>query len=109
MSGEFVSGGTAVAAFVIALFFVRYWRQTRDPLFFMFAGGFLTFAASRLILAFFDEDDEGRIFIYGLRLVAFTLILVAIVQKNRTPAGQSDATARDGYDTQAVSQLSTRH
>jgi drug/metabolite transporter superfamily protein YnfA len=85
MSADFVSGGTAVAAFVIALFFIRYWRQTRDPLFFMFAGGFLTLGISRLILAFLDEDDEGRVFVYGLRLVAFTLILVAIIHKNRTP------------------------
>ena len=83
MSAEFVSGGTAVAAFVIALYFIRYWRHTRDPLVFMFSAGFLTFAISRLILAFLDEDDEGRVFIYGLRLVAFILILVAIIDKNR--------------------------
>ena len=40
-----------------------YWQQTRDRLFLMFAGGFLTFAVSRLILAFLDEDDEGRVFV----------------------------------------------
>ena len=64
MSADFVSGGTMVAALVIALFFLRYWRQTRDRLFLMFAGGFFTFALSRLILAFLDEDDEGRVFVY---------------------------------------------
>jgi hypothetical protein len=42
---------------------------------------------SRLILAFLDEDDEGRIFVYGLRLVAFLLILAAIVDKNRGGRG----------------------
>jgi peptidoglycan/LPS O-acetylase OafA/YrhL len=82
-----MSGGTTVAAVVIALFFLRYWRQTGDSLFGMFAAGFVTFGLSRFILAFLDEDDEGRVFIYALRLAAFALILAAIVNKNRTPRG----------------------
>jgi drug/metabolite transporter superfamily protein YnfA len=83
MSADFVSGATMAAALVIALIFFRYWLQSRDRLFLMFSLGFLVFAGSRLILAFLDEDDEGRIYVYGLRLVAFLLILAAIVDKNR--------------------------
>ncbi len=83
MSADFVSGATMAAALVIALIFFRYWRQTRDRLFLGFALGFAVFALSRLILAFMHEDDEGRIFVYGLRLAAFLLILAAIVDKNR--------------------------
>jgi hypothetical protein len=83
VSADFVSGATMAAALVIAVIFFRYWRQTRDRLFLGFALGFAVFAASRLILAFMDEDDEGRIFVYGLRLLAFLLILAAIVDKNR--------------------------
>ena len=83
MSADFVSGATMAAALVIALIFFRYWRQTHDRLFLGFALGFAVFAASRLILAFMHEDDEGRIFVYGLRLLAFLLILAAIVDKNR--------------------------
>ena len=86
MSADLISGGTIVAALVITLFFFRYWQQTRDRLFLMFAGGFLTFAVSRLILAFLDEDDEGRVFVYALRLLAFALILAAIIDKNRSAA-----------------------
>ena len=71
MSGDFISGGTMVAGLTIAVFFLRYWLQTRDRLFLIFSAGFLVFAASRLLLAFLDEDDEGRILVYGLRLVAF--------------------------------------
>lgn len=71
MSAEFLSGATMVASTVIALFFLRYWRETRDRLFLMFAGGFFTFALSRLLLAFLDEEDEGRVLVYMLRLVAF--------------------------------------
>lgn len=85
MSSDLVSGGTIVAAAVVALFFFRYWRLTRDRLFAMFAAGFLTFAVSRVILAFLDEDDEGRVFVYAFRLIAFALILAAIIDKNRSP------------------------
>jgi drug/metabolite transporter superfamily protein YnfA len=84
VSAEFLSGATMVASAVIALFFLRYWRETRDRLFLMFAGGFFTFALSRLLLAFLDEKDEGRVLVYMLRLVAFALILAAIVEKNRS-------------------------
>jgi Family of unknown function (DUF5985) len=83
VSAEFVSGATMACSLVIAAFFLRYWIQTRDRLFLGFALGFAVFASSRLILAFLDEDDEGRILVYGLRLVAFLLILAAIVEKNR--------------------------
>ena len=85
MSSDLVSGGTIVAAAVVALFFFRYWRLTRDRLFAMFAAGFLTFAVSRVILAFLEEDDEGAVFVYAFRLIAFALILAAIIDKNRSP------------------------
>jgi hypothetical protein len=83
VSADFVSGATMAASLVIAVFFWRYWIQTHDRLFLGFALGFAVFAVSRLALAFFEEDDEGRVFVYGLRLLAFLLILAAIVDKNR--------------------------
>lgn len=83
MTADFVSGATLTAGLVIALVFFRYWRQTRDRLFLGFSLGFLVFSGSRLILAFLDEDDEGRVFVYCLRLLAFLLILAAIIDKNR--------------------------
>lgn len=83
MTADFVSGATLTAGLVIALVFFRYWRQTHDRLFLGFSLGFLVFAVSRLILAFLDEDDEGRVFLYCLRLLAFLLILAAIIDKNR--------------------------
>ena len=98
MSADLINGGTTVAALVIALFFLRYWRQTDDRLFLMFSAGFLTFAVSRLILALLPEDGEGRVFIYTLRLLAFALILAAIVDKNRTVAPQiPEGTSQNGH------------
>jgi drug/metabolite transporter superfamily protein YnfA len=81
---------------VIALFFFRYWQQTRDRLFLIFAAGFLTFAVSRLILAFLDEGDEGRVFVYTLRLLAFALILAAIIDKNRSRAADAVGESQNG-------------
>jgi hypothetical protein len=97
MSADSVSGGTMVAALVIGLFFLRYWRQTQDRLFLMFAGGFFTFSLSRLILAFLEEDDEGRVWVYALRLVAFALILAAIIDKNRTPVADTRPESQNGH------------
>jgi Family of unknown function (DUF5985) len=106
VSADFVSGATMAAALVIALIFYRYWRQTHDRLFLGFALGFAVFAASRLILAFLEEDDEGRIFVYGLRLVAFLLIFAAIVDKNRGAA--PPAAQRNGHPGRALRKVEVR-
>jgi drug/metabolite transporter superfamily protein YnfA len=95
VSADFVSGATMASALVVALLFFRYWRQSHDRLFLMFALGFLVFSVSRLILAFLEEDDEGRVYVYGLRLAAFLLILAAIIDKNRSRAAPEPA-SRNG-------------
>ena len=71
-------------ALVIALVFLRFWRRTFDTLFALFAGAFCVLALSWFLLAIFSPDEEARPYIYGLRLVAFTLIITAVVQKNRS-------------------------
>jgi Family of unknown function (DUF5985) len=107
MSADFVSGATMAASLVIAVFFFRYWTQTHDRLFLGFALGFAVFASSRLILAFLDEDDEGRVFVYGLRLLAFLLILAAIVDKNRSRRAPP-APGQNGRPEAAVRRVEVR-
>ena len=58
-------------------------RDTGDRLFFMFAISFLLLGATRLGLAFSHDTIEGQTHWYWVRLAAFVLILVAIVDKNR--------------------------
>jgi Family of unknown function (DUF5985) len=86
---DFVSGASALASAVIALFFLRFWFDTRDRLFWMFSLAFAIFAVNRAVLTVLDETDEARTFVYLIRLAAFLLILVAIVDKNRSsePSG----------------------
>ena len=81
---EFIAGASVLASLAVSLFFFRFWRETRDRLFGIFALAFAIFAVNRLILSILDETDEGRTYVYLVRLAAFVLILLAIVDKNRS-------------------------
>jgi hypothetical protein len=80
---EFLSGVIFAGSLTAALFFLRFWRQSGDRLFAIFALAFAVFALSRLGLAVLDEANEARSWVYLLRLATFVLIIVAIVDKNR--------------------------
>ena len=78
-----VSGMLVMGYLVAALFFLRFWRETRDRLFGIFAGAFFLLGVQRTLLAAMETSPSGTIWVYGLRLLAFVLILAAIVDKNR--------------------------
>ena len=79
-----ISGAIVMGYAVAGLFFLRFWRETRDRLFLIFAGAFWILGIQRLALVLsrdMVEDDTG---LYLVRLFAFLLILGAIVDKNRS-------------------------
>ena len=79
-----ISGAILMGYAVVGLFFLRFWRETRDRLFLVFAGAFWLLGVQRLALALggnMVEDDTG---LYLVRLFAFLLILGAIVDRNRS-------------------------
>ena len=76
-------GAVAMASFVATLFFLRFWTQTRDPLFLFFSSAFALDTFSRIALAMSHPSDELEPFYYLARLAMFGLIIAAIVQKNR--------------------------
>jgi hypothetical protein len=78
----FIGGASLMASLVIALYFLRFWRETRDRLFAIFAVAFAVFAVNRYFLTFIDEAHEGRTLLYLVRLLVFLLILGAIIDKN---------------------------
>jgi len=80
---DFLSGAVALGFFVSALFFLRFWRRTRDGLFLAFALAFVLMGIGQSILALANIPTEERGSIYLLRLAAFAVILFAIVRKNR--------------------------
>lgn len=80
---HFMMGAIAMASCVAAVFFLRFWRVTGDRLFGIFALSFLLLGLTRLGLAMSSDHSEVNTSWYWLRLAAFLLILVAIVDKNR--------------------------
>jgi hypothetical protein len=86
---QFLRGAIAMACLIIGLFFLRFWRQTRDRLFLIFAAAFWLLGLTRVAVALTGGHDEERILIYMIRLAAYVLILTAIIDKNRSVAHQS--------------------
>jgi hypothetical protein len=80
---QFIMGAVAMASLVAALFFLRFWRDTGDRLFAIFALAFLLLGITRVGLAVYRDYTEGETYWYWARLAAFLLILMAIIDKNR--------------------------
>ena len=59
-------------------------RESGDCLFAFFGAAFYLLALSWTLLALFSPTEETRPYIYAIRLVAFTPIIVGIVDKNRS-------------------------
>lgn len=79
----FLLGVIVTASLTGAGFFWRFYRQTNDSLFFGFAAAFAIEGVNRMAFLLVDQPSEGSPIIYLVRLVAFLLLLGAIVAKNR--------------------------
>ena len=79
---EFIFGVITMGYVVAGLFFAKFWSRSRDPLFAIFAVAFWLLALNQTIVAVIDVPREEQSLAYLLRLAAFILIAVAIVQKN---------------------------
>jgi hypothetical protein len=79
---DFLSGAVTMGFAFAALFFLRFWRDTRDGLFLSFAIAFLLMGVGQALLALGGIPVEERSWVYLIRLAAFVLILVAVVRKN---------------------------
>lgn len=75
-------GAAAMGSFVASLFFLRFWRQTRDEFFLFFGVAFGIDSLSRFALALAHPTDETEPLYYSARLITFSLIMVAIIRKN---------------------------
>jgi uncharacterized membrane protein len=83
----FLRGALVMGCAVAGLFFVRFYRQTRDRLFGLFAAAFWVLGLNWVVLAFYRVAQESRHYTFVVRLVAFLIILFAIVDKNRERPG----------------------
>ena len=78
----FLAGLVAMGQLVAAVFFLRFWSRTRDPLFLAFAAAFALMALNQALVALLGVPREEQSAFYLLRLAAFLMIIAAIVTKN---------------------------
>jgi hypothetical protein len=84
---QVVFGAIGMGFAVAGFFFLRFWRQTRDRLFALFALAFFVLALNRFGIALVEPHEPNALrgdYLYWVRLLAFALILLAIADKNRS-------------------------
>jgi hypothetical protein len=78
----FVLGFLCLSCLVAALFFLKFWRQTRDGLFLAFGIAFIIEGANRCFMLLLAHPSEGSPSVYIVRMFAALIILAAILRKN---------------------------
>jgi hypothetical protein len=76
-----LTGAITMASLVITLIFLRFWRNTGDRFFLYFALSFLIEGLHRLYSALNNNAEDSPLH-YLIRLLAYGLILWAILEKN---------------------------
>jgi len=79
-----IYGAIIMGSIVISLFFLNFWRRVRDRFFLFFSLAFFLLAVNWLILVLAGEASDARSYGYLTRLMAFLLIIVAVIDKNRS-------------------------
>jgi uncharacterized membrane protein YagU involved in acid resistance len=78
----FLSGMTTMGFLVVSLLFVRYWRQTLDGIFVWFSISFALLALTQALPVMIEIPREEHSWVFLLRLLAFALLIFAILRKN---------------------------
>ncbi|HEX5431632.1 MAG TPA: DUF5985 family protein [Bryobacteraceae bacterium] len=78
----FLLGVIASTSIIAGLFFLKFWKDTRDVFFLAFAAAFLIEGLNHIGFLVVAHPNEGSPWIYIVRLFAFLLILAAILKKN---------------------------
>jgi uncharacterized membrane protein HdeD (DUF308 family) len=79
---SFLLGVIATASLTAGVFFLKFWSKTRDSLFLAFGLAFVIEGLNRCAVLMLARPNEGSPYIYGVRLLAFLIILTAILHKN---------------------------
>lgn len=81
---QFLWGALAMACWVAGLFFHRFWVLSRDRLFFFFWLAFWALGLHWVGLGLVQPPTESRHYLFFVRFLAFALMLVGIIDKNRS-------------------------
>lgn len=80
---DLLAGALIASYAIIAVFFLKFWVESRDRLFALFSLAFAVLMLQRLALSFTRETMEDQTIFYLMRLAAFLIIGFAIIDKNR--------------------------
>jgi uncharacterized membrane protein HdeD (DUF308 family) len=78
----FLLGYIAAASAVAALFFLRFWKETRDLLFIAFAAFFIVQGIAPTFVLSKQHPNLMNNWVYTLSLLAVLLVVAAILRKN---------------------------
>lgn len=81
---DFLSGAAVFGFCTCGLLFLRIWRRTHDQLFLAFSLAFALLGTGQaiLVLAHVPTEEGGAVYLF--RLAAFSIIILAVVRKNRS-------------------------
>jgi hypothetical protein len=79
---NFFGGAIVFGYWLIALFFLKFWKRTRDAFFGYFAIAFFLLGVGRIIEAVVRTRHAETPVVYLFRLLAFLIIIFGIIQKN---------------------------
>lgn len=85
MNNPLLTGAIVLAAAMVGLHFLRFWKATRDGFFLLFALSFFIQSAQWLHSGLYQGTDEYSPLYYLARLLAYGLIGVAILRRNAQP------------------------
>ena len=83
---NFFLSGVAIHCWIVSLVFFLFWKKSRDKFFCIFAIAFAVLGIERLILILRDPSAESSPQIYLIRSLAYLLIIIGIIQKNKADA-----------------------
>jgi uncharacterized membrane protein HdeD (DUF308 family) len=78
----FLVGVIATSSVMAGVFFLKFWKRTRDFLFLAFAIAFIIEGLDRACAMMVARPNEGSPWIYLVHLLASGLLLFAILKKN---------------------------
>ncbi|MFY9822699.1 MAG: DUF5985 family protein [Thermoanaerobaculia bacterium] len=81
---QFLNGVAAASSLAVGFVFLRLWYETRDLFFVLFSLAFWAMSLTWLALVWAAPASENQHYFYVGRLVAYLLIIAAILYKNRS-------------------------
>jgi hypothetical protein len=78
----FLLGFIAACSLVAGLYFLKFWRSTRDPLFLAFMIFFVVQGFTNAAILTLAHPNEGNALVFVIRLLSVLVVLAAILAKN---------------------------